>query len=142
MTETTSLLETAAARLRAPDREVSWTDDALTVRQAGVRMTGSIATQRGERALILIVDLCGGHEADPRRVLESAALMGAGALSMVGGRYVVRFTVPAAQIASAPLARIVPYLFAIAAELRSTLRVERQASAAALFAHYTHEEMR
>jgi hypothetical protein len=71
--------------------------------------------------------------AAPVRLLLLAGQMGAGALALVGGAYVVRFVVPAAQVGTAALRPIVRYVREVAQALASELTTAAPGEAA--FAH-------
>lgn len=68
----------------------------------------------GDHAVILVARICDERTAAPDRVLRLAADMGAGALALIGNHYVVRFSIPAAQIETSPVEFIATYIHDVA----------------------------
>lgn len=88
-----------------------------------------------ETALVVVGDLGSESIAPPRTLLEIAGMMGAGAIGVVGGRYVVRFAVPRDQIELATLRDAIEYVARISTELSAAL-IANEPPRVALFAHY------
>lgn len=75
-----------------------------------------------EHAAVFIARISDERAASAERMLRLAARMGAGAIALIGNSYVVRFIVPAVQVETAPIERIVRYLHDLATSLEAELR--------------------
>ncbi|MCB9560358.1 MAG: hypothetical protein H6709_06445 [Kofleriaceae bacterium] len=84
----------------------------------------------GDRNAVLIARICDELLVEPRDLLRHAAEMGAGAIALVGGSYVVRYAIPAALVADAPLSRSLIYVRDLAAALAAQLATGRPRAAA------------
>ncbi len=80
--------------------------------------------QGAEHAAVVLGRIGDERIAPPIRLLQLAGQMGAGALALVGGAYVVRFVIPAGQVETIALRPILRYVrevaTAVAAELTTT----------------------
>ena len=88
-----------------------------------------------EPALVVVGDLGAESIAPPRTLLEIAGMMGAGAIGIVGGRYVVRFAVQRDQIQLEALRDAIEYVARVSTELSAAL-VTSDPPRLNLFAHY------
>jgi hypothetical protein len=97
--------------------------DELVISNNAQRLTvRAVEYRRGpDHAVVLVAPICDERAASADRVLRLAATMGAGALAIVGGSYVVRFAIPAAQIESAPIEFIATYIHEVARTVRKEL---------------------
>ena len=84
--------------------------------------------------LVLLAPIAAEADLSPRRMLARVAELGAGGIALVEGLYVLRMTIPEAQLAIAPLAEIARYVARGAIELRAELAVPKRP--AAPFSHY------
>ena len=110
--------------------------DELTLVSVDDRREVTVIEQRrdGEHAVVLLVWICHERSADPSQMLRLVSHMGAGAIALVGTAYMVRYTIPAVQLDSAPLERLVPYLQQVAHAVGSELELRRVVATEAIVA--------
>jgi hypothetical protein len=126
------LIECVLRRLRQRGFIVTREPDHGIVQWAGGMRTTLVYEH--EQALILIGIIGPEALALPRKVLEMAGRMGAGGLALVGGNYVVRYTVSAADIDTLFLVDAVKYVATLAVEIQPALM--RPKPHTELFQHY------
>ena len=130
------LIERAWARLAQDGfRRVAASDDELRVATDGAHELIMRSFRRGGQVvLVLLAPIAAEADLSPRRMLARVAELGAGGIALVEGLYVLRMTIPEAQLAIAPLAEIARYVARGAIELRAELAVPKRP--AAPFSHY------
>jgi hypothetical protein len=85
-----------------------------------------------EHTVVLLAWICHERNADPSQMLRLVGHMGAGAIALVGHAYVVRYTIPAAQLEAAPLDQLVPYLRTLALAVGDDLESRRAVATEAI----------
>lgn len=110
------------------------------LRAAGVEPGGAVELREHRRddqhALVMLARIAPEQTVSPRRMLQLVADLGAGAIALVDGAYVVRFTIPAAQLPHVPIERAHAYVATLAATLATGLTTTPVSAEPALFAHY------
>jgi len=133
-----SLLDRATTilRLRYERYELRVRPDHAIVERAGAwSVMLREHNERGNRTLMLIGDIGPETAASPRTMLEMAAWLGSGAIALVGGRYFLRYTMPAERIDTPALDDALEYVGCVAADLGSAL-ARYEFPNRELFAHY------
>lgn len=125
MATTTALLEQLRASLTSSKQFSTHSNDAGDLVIANDKQHWQIVAREHrngrDHAAILLAPICDQRSASPVRILELAGQMGAGALALVGGAYVVRYAIPAPQVQSAPLETILAYLHDVARSVEAGL---------------------
>ena len=107
----------------------------LLIEEAGSATVLVVDHRVGDaRAAVFLVRICDERAVPARRVLTVAGQMGAGALALVGGSYVVRFAIPAAQLQAVALPGVLGYVRDLAAALAAEFAAIAPRDSAA-FAH-------
>lgn len=104
----------------------------------GTLVVAKVHVLRDQRAVVLLAWVCHESAADPRAMLRLAAGLGAGAVALDGSAYVVRYAIPAAQLATVDLVPIVTALGVAARDLGTRLEANRVAATDASLAMFAH----
>jgi hypothetical protein len=91
--------------------------------------------RESEHAIVLIARIAHEAQISPRDLLLLAGRMGAGALALMSGHYVVRFVIPAAQVETAPLAQAIAYVGELARAVAAWLVSPTAAAEPETFGH-------
>lgn len=134
------LVAAQLARRLAADRELSIAqadDDCVIVSRPGARRVMAHRDPRNPGGVLLYAAFAHHERLSPRLVLLMADRIRAGALALVGDRYVVRFALSAAQLDSPRLLESVRYVGDLAARLARSVAGIPAETNFELFSHFT-----